>query len=262
MAFVFAGVVSVGLGCTAPLPDVQNATLVRTVCPDVESDDYYFERGSLAADQATDHVLRATFTKYLRGAGAASLSCGGNESGLAYRILWIDSVQAALAIEARSGVADQWVLNSAAFAGLTSLSPWNEARRKTEEAAAQTFEPVEQCLAQQLWRGQPNTARSAHAAAMVLEGRRGRGYRAIAGLPGRRGTRDMCDCAHESREGGGASLTTGVRLTVIGRMRERRNTGDLARSCRTRRARSRSRSTQSRPTSPPPAASTPRACRS
>jgi hypothetical protein len=73
--------------------------VVRSECPSLDADDYYFPKGSLDPSQSkVDGITRDWYSKYLRGMMEPSLSCGERADGFAYRFLWLRSSHHPIAV--------------------------------------------------------------------------------------------------------------------------------------------------------------------
>jgi hypothetical protein len=95
---VTAAFLLAGGGCASKKP-----AALRTDCPSLDADDYYFPKGALDPSRSKiDGMLRDWYSKYLRAMMEPSVSCGARSAGYAYRFLWLRCSHHPIAVRVES----------------------------------------------------------------------------------------------------------------------------------------------------------------
>lgn len=93
VVFLAAAFVLAGGGCASDKPQV-----LRTDCPSLDADDYYFPAKALDSRTKIDKMLQNWYGGYLKAMMEPSISCGVKPNGYAYRFLWLRSAHHPIAV--------------------------------------------------------------------------------------------------------------------------------------------------------------------
>jgi hypothetical protein len=100
---------------SAPFPQPSHGMPIASHCQPVTNEEYFFPADSLIPERADDEDRqRDAFSRFLRLAGAQSLSCG-NRSDTAYRFMWIEGWSRKSKVVTVLRSSGQWTLAAATF---------------------------------------------------------------------------------------------------------------------------------------------------
>lgn len=133
--------------CDSKPPQPTRALSVRSECPPIAEDVYYFPEGAIARyDARIDQDNRSAYARFLRAAGATSLSCGAH-LGEAYRLMWLAHGRPATIVEIRSTTSGAQLI-AADFANPQLADPWTVVGRVEKELTSSEVEHIRSTVQQ------------------------------------------------------------------------------------------------------------------
>jgi hypothetical protein len=167
--------VLINAGCDISLPVPSSGERVRSTCPAVGDSEYFFPEGTLVpGDLQLDYERRISLSSYMASARTVSLSCGSGQD--AYRFIWGGAYNDPLIV----------ITIHEDSATYIEFVPFNIAERTIKQVRTTTHPPakfkglVSQLEQAKFWSTEAVRSFQSEGSGLILEGRRGKSYRAIS----------------------------------------------------------------------------------